>query len=91
MANTQAKWQRKNTTLLSMRLNNYTDKDILKFLETVESKQGLVKELLRAEMERRNFVCPHPSRKEVEDYEEYLDSLERGKEVGDYENEEKAE
>lgn len=80
------KWQKKNTTARTIRFNNYADVDIIKFLETVENKQGLIKDLLREEMKRRDFVCPHPSRKEIEAYEEYLEDLEEGiQEVGDYE------
>lgn len=81
----QTKWKKNNTTLVNIRLNNYTDADILKFLEKVGNKQGTIKALIRAEMERQNFVCPHPSKKEMEAYEKYLDELEEKGEVGDYE------
>ena len=82
---TQTKWKKKNTTLITVRLNKYTDADILKFLNSLDNKQGLIKSLLRTEMDNRGFVCPHPSKKEMEAYEEYLDELERKGEVGDYE------
>lgn len=80
------KWQKKNTTARTIRFNNYADADIIKFLDSVENKQGLIKELLRAEMDKRGFICPHPTRKEIDAYEEYLADLEDGiQEVGDYE------
>lgn len=80
------KWQKKNTKLITVRCNVYSDADIIKFWDSVENKQGLVKELLRAEMNKRGFVCPHPSKKEIEEYEAYLEDLEEGiQEVGDYE------
>lgn len=80
-----AKWQKKNTKIINMRLNNYADKDIIEFLNSVDNKQGLLKDLIRAEMDRRGFVCPHPSKKEVEKYEEYLCDLEFG-EIGEKED-----
>ena len=80
------RWQKKNTTLQTIRLNNYADKDILEFLKTQENKQGLIKDLIRAEMNKQGFVCPHPTKKEVAEYESYLEDLEDGiHEVGDYE------
>ena len=81
-----SRWQKNNTTLQTIRLNNYADKDILKFLEKQENKNGFLKDLIRAEMERQNFVCPHPTKKEIAEYESYLEDLEEGiQEVGDYE------
>lgn len=80
-----SKWQKKNTTIMCFRFNNYSDADIVKFLNQTENKTGMIKDLIRAEMERQNFVCPHPSKKEIEAYEKYLDELERKGEVGDYE------
>ena len=77
-------WQKKNTTLITMRLTNSTDADILKFLNTVDSKQGLIKRLLREEMKRQGFEHPHQSIYEKRRYEKYLEELEQGKDVGDY-------
>lgn len=73
-----AKWQKKNTKVINMRLNKYADADIIKFLEGTDNKQGLLKELIRSEMDKRGFVCPHPSKKEIDAYEEYLCDLEFG-------------
>lgn len=47
---TQREWQKHNTTQVLMRLNNSTDKDILQKLDTVESKQGYIKGLIREDI-----------------------------------------
>lgn len=47
-----AKYDKDNTVRLSLKLNKVTDADILARLEEVESKQGYVKELIRADMSR---------------------------------------
>ena len=72
------RWQKKNTKLQTIRLNVYSDADIIKYLETIPNKQGYIKDLLRKEMEKNNFVCPHPSKQEIDKYEEYLCDLEYG-------------
>ena len=46
------KVNREKTTVITMRLNNKTDADILERLDTIsESKQGYIKRLIRADME----------------------------------------
>ena len=50
-----AKYDKNNTTRVSIKLNNNTDSDILEFLESVENKQGLIKELLRKEIKSRKI------------------------------------
>lgn len=80
------RWQKKNTKLITIRCNVYSDKDIIKFMDTRENKNGYLKDLIRAEMEKEGFVCPHPSKQEIAEYESYLEDLEEGiQEVGDYE------
>ena len=44
------KYNQKNTVQIPIRLNKGTDADILHHLETVESKQGYIKELIRRDM-----------------------------------------
>lgn len=44
------KYQEKNTRLMSIRLNLNTDADIIAKLESVDSKQGYIKELIRKDM-----------------------------------------
>lgn len=45
-----------NTTRVRVNLNHRTDADILAYLENVDNKQGLIKELLRARMAEEGFV-----------------------------------
>lgn len=46
------KFNKEKTTVITLRLNNKTDADILERLVTIsESKQGYVKRLIRADME----------------------------------------
>ena len=85
-----AKWQKNNTKVLNIRLNKFSDMDIIKYMETVDNKQGLLKKLIRTEMEKNGFVCPHPSKREIDKYEEYLCDLEYGEidSTEDFANEE---
>lgn len=71
-------WQRKNTTLIQLRLNHNTDKDILEHLDNQKSKSGYIKELIREDMKQKGIVIPHPSKAEQKKYAEYLCDLEFG-------------
>lgn len=42
-----ARYDKQNTVSLHIKLNKKTDADLIQALETVESKQGLIKQLLR--------------------------------------------
>lgn len=44
------KWVAENTTRVVMNLNHNTDKDVLEKLSTVPSKQGYIKDLIRADI-----------------------------------------
>lgn len=46
----QARYDAQNTIQIHLKLNTTTDADIIKKLEEVESKQGYIKELIRADM-----------------------------------------
>lgn len=46
----KTKWDRENTTVVTMKLNNNKDADILEKLSSVPSKQGYIKELIRADI-----------------------------------------
>ena len=48
----QTAWNQAHTTLITLKLNNRTDADILQRLSEVDSKQGYIKALIRADMER---------------------------------------
>jgi acyl carrier protein len=63
MADSQAKaqWDSANTTRIVMKLNNHTDAEILAKLAAVESKQGYIKQLIRADIaksEKQAARCP---------------------------------
>lgn len=44
------KYNKANTKICPVRLNYNTDKDIIEKLESVESKQGYIKELIRKDI-----------------------------------------
>ena len=44
------KYQKNNTRMFTIRLNLNTDMDIIEKLEQVESKQGYIKQLIRADI-----------------------------------------
>lgn len=46
----KTRWDRENTVVVTMKLNKNTDADILEKLESVDSKQGYIKELIRADL-----------------------------------------
>ena len=47
-----ARYDAVNTTQFKMKLNNKTDADILEKLNSVDNKQGYIKELIRRDIER---------------------------------------
>lgn len=47
------KYDKKTAKGIYLKLNKETDKEIIEFLEHEENKQGLIKELILKEMERR--------------------------------------
>lgn len=52
MPDSEAKraWDAKNTTYMSLKLNNKTDADILRHLDKQASKQGYIKALIRKDI-----------------------------------------
>lgn len=46
----QNKYDKNNTVQIKMKLNKNTDADIIEFLETLENRQGYLKELIRNDM-----------------------------------------
>lgn len=50
----QAKYDKNNTKKYSIKLNLHTDKDIIEWLDIQKSKQGAIKNLIRAEIERES-------------------------------------
>lgn len=48
----QQRYDKTHTTGLYLKLNKGTDKDILKRLEAVDNKQGYIKALIRADINK---------------------------------------
>lgn len=48
----QAKYDKSNTVQITLKLNKKTDKDILYWLYDESNKQGYIKSLIRADIER---------------------------------------
>ena len=46
----QAEYDKAHTTRYQLKLNNETDKEIIEKLSTVKSKQGYIKQLIRADI-----------------------------------------
>lgn len=46
------RYDKENTVRLSLKLNKTTDADILAKLESVESKQGYIKDLIRQDIKK---------------------------------------
>lgn len=42
-----AKYDKNNTTQITLKLNNKTDSDILEYLQKCDNKQGLIKDAIR--------------------------------------------
>lgn len=43
----QEKYQKENITRVVLKLNKKTDEDLLEWLETLDNKQGTIKEILK--------------------------------------------
>lgn len=46
----KTRWDRDNTTVVTMKLNNKNDADILEKLKSVDHKQAYIKALIRADI-----------------------------------------
>lgn len=44
-------WDRKNTTMVAMKLQNRTDKDILDLFGSLSNRQGYIKRLIRDDLD----------------------------------------
>ena len=47
------KYDRETTKRVYIKLNKNTDKDILDYLDSIQNKQGYIKELIRKDMKPR--------------------------------------
>ena len=63
------KYEAEHTTQIKLKLNHKTDADIIEKLQSVDNKQGYIKELIRADMSDEWIPC---SERLPEEYGEYL-------------------
>lgn len=49
---TQKRYDKANTRQVHLKLNRRTDEDVLEKLDSVPSKQGYIKKLIRADLEK---------------------------------------
>lgn len=54
------KYDKENTKRVFIKLNKNTDKDILDHLDSIQNKQGYIKELIRKDMKPRQASFFHP-------------------------------
>ncbi len=59
----RANYQNKTIKRIVFDLNRNTDGDILAFFETISNRQGLLKQLVRQEMARQNFIYNNNKKK----------------------------
>ena len=48
----KARWDKENTVMVTMKLNKNQDAEIIAKLESVDSKQGYIKQLIKADIEK---------------------------------------
>ena len=58
------KWIRENTTMIHIKLNHNTDKDLLAFFETLDNRAGFIKQLCR------DYLKEHQTTTEAQPAEE---------------------
>ena len=51
------KFNKENTTCVLLRLNFSTDRDVIQKLESVPSKMGYIKKLIRKDMKENGFTA----------------------------------
>lgn len=56
VARAQKKYNEEHTTVITMKLHNENDRDILEKLEQVENKQGYIKSLIRADLQAKKVT-----------------------------------
>ena len=81
MPPTEAKkrWERENTTMIHIKLNHNTDKDLLAFFETLDNRAGFIKQLCRDYLkEHQTATEAQPAQEEEDDddwLEEYMNAI----------------
>ena len=51
----QNKYDQNNTTQVKLKLNKKTDADLLEWIETLDNKQGTIKEIIRKHIANQKF------------------------------------
>lgn len=46
----QYDWDKKNTYIFTIKLNNHTDKDLIEFLKQQKNRQSYIKELIKKDI-----------------------------------------
>lgn len=69
----KTKWDKENTTVVTMKLNNNQDADIIEKLKSVPNRQGYIKQLIRGDIASKWIPC---SERLPEYYDEYFVTLE---------------
>lgn len=49
----QARWEKEHCVRVTMKFNKNTDKEVIEFLQSVPSMQGVIREALKNEIARR--------------------------------------
>lgn len=53
----KTKWDKENTTVVTMKLNNNKDADIIEKLRSVPNRQGYIKQLIRGDIASKWIPC----------------------------------
>lgn len=48
----KARWDKENTVMVTMKLNKNQDADIIEKLNSVDNRQGYIKQLIKADIEK---------------------------------------
>ena len=64
------KWIRENTTMIHIKLNHNTDKDLLAFFETLDNRAGFIKQLCRDYLKEHQTTTEAQPTKEEKPTEE---------------------
>jgi hypothetical protein len=55
MTEAKKRWDKENTTFIGLKLNNNTDAKLIKKLKSVPNRQGYLKQLIKADIEKRGL------------------------------------
>jgi len=55
MTEAKKRWDKENTKFIGLKLNKNTDAKLIKKLESVPNRQGYLKQLIKADIEKRGL------------------------------------